>query len=434
MNELLKKLLFVSTVVILSILFIQTTWHPFEYLKLKNDTKDHEKPVLTFKNYCDGTFQQQVDDYLRENYATRAVCIRTHNQYRYDFYNKETCNSFFFPGKDNWMFYRPGVLDYYGLEAPKFYHTNDELKQYFDNLLDDLNELRGILKNEYGIELLSFVAPDKPFIYPEHLPDMERDTSVLHGASYYSERAKEIGFPNINMIPWYAKIADTSSRNLFMPMDSHWTFAAVYGYDSLFRYMDSLNDFGIPRMKINGISEKPYIGRQDDEATLNLLFKVPNDTPQYTADVSIISDSTNRKPRVLFIGDSFIFAFEYMPVKRDLISYYENWFYYNIVYKGFDKKQYSINDINHLRSVLNVDYVVLYYVGYQWYTQIKSFTTDILPSIKDPEQVKLALMMNKIENDPEWMKLIVEKAEQNGVSVEKMLEIDAKWIIENENK
>lgn len=433
METRLKNILKIITIVVLALLTIQTTWHPFEYLQLKNDPKNAPKPELSFKNYCNGDYQKQVDDYLRENYATRAICIRTHNEYRYDFFNKETCNSFFFPGKDNWMYYRPGVLDYYGQEAPKFFKSNEELKQYFDNQLDDLNELRSILKNDYGIELLSFVAPDKPFIYPEHLPKMERDTSLLHGASYYSERAKEIGFPNINMIPWYAAIADTSSRNLFMPMDSHWTYAAVYGYDSLFRFMDSLNDFGIPKMKIGKINEQKYIGRQDDEATLNLLFKLRNDTPKYTAEVSVIAGSTSRKPRVLFVGDSFIFAFEWMKVKKDLISYYENWFYYDKVYKGLDKKQYSINEINKLRSVLNVDYVVLYYVGYQWYTQPRAFIADILSSIKDPEQVEVALMMNHIESDPEWMKIITEKAENNNISVEKQLELDAKWMIEHKN-
>lgn len=433
METRLKNILKITTIVVLALLTVQTTWHPFEYLQLKNDPQNAPRPELTFQNYSKGEYQRQVDNYLRENYATRALSIRTHNEYRYDFFDKETCNSFFFPGEDNWMYYRPGVLDYYGQEAPKFFKSNEELRQYFDNQLDSLCELRSILKNDYGIELLSFVAPDKPFIYPEHLPKMERDTTLIHGASYYSERAKEIGFPNINMISWYAKIADTSSRNLFMPMDSHWTYSAAYGYDSLFRFMDSLNDFSIPKMKIGKINEHKYIGRQDDEATLNLLFKLRNDTPKYTAEISVIADSTSRKPKVLFVGDSFIFAFEWMTVKKDLISYYENWFYYDKVYKGLDKKQYSINDINKLRSVLNVDFVVLYYVGYQWYTQTRAFVSDILSSIKDPEQVEVALMMNHIESDPEWMKMIRDKAQQNGISDEKQLELDAKWMIEHKN-
>ncbi|MBR6491558.1 MAG: hypothetical protein IKT02_04410, partial [Bacteroidales bacterium] len=67
----MKNILKIITIVVLALLTIQTTWHPFEYLKLKNDPKDAPKPELTYKNYCDGDFQKQVEDYLRDNYAIR---------------------------------------------------------------------------------------------------------------------------------------------------------------------------------------------------------------------------------------------------------------------------------------------------------------------------------------------------------------------------
>jgi hypothetical protein len=199
--------------------------------------------------------------------------------------------------------------------------------------------------------------------------------------------------------------------------------------------MNSLNDFGIPQMKINGIKESKFKGRQDDEATLNLLFKVPNHTPLYTADISVISDSTSRKPRVLFVGDSFIFAYEWLIPKKEITSYYENWFYYDNVYKGFDKKQkYKIQDINRLRSILDVDFIVVYSVGYQWYLGTRGFVEDALESIKDPYQVEVALTMNRIESDHDWMKKVKDKAQDKGISVERMLELDAQWVVEHKNK
>lgn len=432
-EDLVSNTLKVVTILLFALFVLQTTWHPIEYLKLKNDSKDAPKPDLSFKNYCDGTFQTQVDDYLKDNYATRALCIRVHNQYDYTFKNKKTCNDFFRPGKDNWMYYNPGVLDYYGHEGPKHFESDDELMEFIDNEVAMLNELRDILRDSFDIQLLSFIGPDKPFIYPEHLPDMKKDTTMRNAADYFAQRFADTGFPNIDMKPWYKAIADTSSRLLFMPMDSHWEWASVYGYDSLFRLMNSLNDFGIPKMKINGIKESKYRDRQNDEKTLNLLFKVPNDTPLYTADISVISDSTSRKPKMLFIGDSFIFAYEWLIPKMELTSYYENWFYYDKAYKGFGKKEYKVKEINRLRSILNADFVVLYSVGYQWYRGTRGFAEDALASIKDPYQVNMALMMNRIEDDADWMKLIREKAQQNGISYEKQLELDAKWMIEHKN-
>lgn len=435
MNKRLKDFLWILSMAFLLLLLVQTQWQPIKLdrLALKNDPKDAEKPQLTFKSYKDGSFQEQTEKYLRERFAFREFGIRTYNQYAYSLWRK-SCNEFFFPGRDHWMYYRPGVLDYYGREASKFFDSDDDLNEYVDHQVDMLNELRSILKEDFGIELLTFIAPDKAFVYPEHLPRMTHDTTVGVPAQRFTQRFKEIGFPNIDMTTWFSAIADTSSRLLFMPMDTHWTFSSAYGYDSLFRLMDSLNGFGIPRMKINYIAEEPYPGRQDDEATLNLLFKVKNNTPAYRADISVEADSTSRKPRVLFVGDSFIFAFEGLIPRKELISYYENWFYYDKVYKGFDKKEYKINEINRLRSILNVDYVVVYSVGYQWCRGTNGFVEDALSSIKDPEKVEVALLMNEMEAKPALMEMIQEKAESRGVSVEEMLELDAKWIIENEEK
>ena len=119
---------------------------------------------------------------------------------------------------------------------------------------------------------------------------------------------------------------------------------------------------------------------------------------------------------------------------QEVVSYYENWFYYDKVYKGFDQKEYKISEINRLRSILNVDYVIVYSVGYNWCRGTNGFVEDALASIKDPEKVKVALMMNELEASPELMEMIKEKAKNKGVSIEEMLELDAKWLIENEMK
>lgn len=415
------------------LLFVQTQWHPMEFDELKHDSKEALKPVLTYDNYRKGVFQAQAESYLRENFAFRELGIRSYNQSRYWLW-KMTCNPFFCPGKGPWMYYLPGVLDYYGQEATKFFESDEQLTEYMEHQVDMLNELRAILKQDFHIELLSFVAPDKAFVYPEHLPSPDKHCNSLNinASRCFSEISKEKGFPNIDMTSWFAAMADTSSRLLFMPMDTHWTFSSAYGYDSLFTLMDSLSAFDIPTLRIDSITARPYEGLQDDEATLNLLFKVRNDTPNYTAHVSVEADSASRKPRVLFVGDSFIFAFENLMPVRELISYYENWFYYDKVFKGFDKKTYQISQINRLRSILNVDFIVFYSVGYQWVRGTNGFVEDALAAIKDPYQVEVALKMNEMEAKPELMAMIQEKADSKGVTLEEMLELDAKWLIDNE--
>lgn len=45
---------------------------------------------------------------------------------------------------------------------------------------------------------------------------------------------------------------------------------------------------------------------------------------------------------------------------------------------------------------------------------------------------RLEDMINYIKTDKEWMKLIEQKAKENNVSIDSMIVLDAKWVLENE--
>ena len=430
----LYLILFAVLMVFLFMPLMQKEFHIIDVeMPLKNDDLAAPFPEFSLKNYQSGAMQAQSEKYLSEHYGFRDYTIRLYNQYLYTFY-KRTCNDFFKPGKNDWMYYLPGVLDYYGKEAPKYFKNNDAAIESFEEEIARMNELRSILKNDYGIEFLSFMAPDKAFIYPEYLPDMERDTSLVIPSEYFSRRLQETGFPNINMTAWFKEIRDTTTMELFKPMDSHWEYMGAFGYDSLFRFMNSLNDFGIPKTKIGKITKTVTEERQDDEQTLNLLFRTWRHTNNYKAEVIVEDDSTSRKPKVLFVGDSFIFAMENHYPFRKVLGGKEIWFYYDLVWSGFDKKELKLSKINKLKSVLNADFVVFYSVGHSWWNGTGSFVNDILNDIKDPEKVEVAKMMIEVENKPWMMENIREKAKERGITEQEMLELDAKWIIENKNR
>lgn len=396
-NNRLYFILFTTLMVFFFLPLAQKELNIFKFRKLKNVELKAPVPELTLSNYKSGTFQAQSEKYLSEHYGFREFTIRLYNQYLYTCF-KKTCNNFFMPGKHGWMYYRPGVLDYYGQEAPKHLKNNENAIKKMEAEIARMCELRSILKDEYGIEFLTFMAPDKAFIYPEHLPYMDRDTSMVIPSEYYSRRFKEIGFPNVDMTAWFKQIKDTTSMELFKPMDSHWEYMGAVGYDSLFRFMNSLNDFGMPKTKIERITKTVTTERQDDEQTLNLLFRTWRHTNNYKAEVSVTCDSTTRKPKVLFVGDSFIFALESQFPFKKFLAEKEIWFYYDEVWKGLEKKKCKIKDINKLKSVLDADFVVFYSVGHSWWQGSGNFVKDILKDIKDPDKVKEALALIEAEN------------------------------------
>ena len=320
---------------------------------------------------------QQIEKYLSEHFGLREPVIRLYNQYVWSAYNKTYC-TFIVPGKQGYLYYALAVNEHYGLELPKHYKSNEAAMKDADAELRQMNKLRHVLK-DYGIEFVAFIAPDKPEIYPEYLPRRDADTTTIHLTDYFSRRMDETGFPYINMTDWFVKMRDTVSFPLFPKTDSHWRYSSIYGFDSLFRYINTLNgEAKFPSLHIGPPVAYESDKLEGDEETLNLLFRIRGDKTKYKSDITVESDSTCRKPKVLFVGDSFIWSMaEFMPASK-ILADREVWFYNNTAFIGFENQSTSVKDLDRLSHILNADYVVFYSAGHQWWEATYGFAKDAL--------------------------------------------------------
>lgn len=474
-NKLLYIILFALLISFLFLPMIQEHYKPFKSKPLNGVNYVTEFPELSFETFSNGKYQSQLEKYTSENFGFREFVIRLYNQYIWSCYHK-TYSHFLIPGKGNWLFYTEAVNDYYGTEQKKWYKTPENAKDWFDKNTKLMCQLRNVLK-EYDIEFLSFMAPSKPFVYPEHLPERERDTTTINAMEYYDKSLTEAGFPHIEMTKWFKTMRDTLPYPVFPNMDMHWQFTAVYGYDSLFRLMNSLNDFGIPKIKYG--KPKPYFDDfQNDEATLNLMFPIKNKNTDYKLDVEIECNENCRKPKVLFVGDSFIWGLdEHLPWDQ-LMDDIEILFYNSSVFKGFDRTKYKKEDINLLRDILRADYVVFYTSGHQWYRASYDFVEEALlalcvsdsvmeaetiriadslniskekalqkikngpyivkgietydnPIIRNEKGIRIAQTINLIEKDEEWIKALNVQTVLQDKTLEEILTIEAGNVLNN---
>lgn len=474
-NKLLYIILFTLLISFLFLPMIQEHYKPFKSKPLNGVNYVTEFPELSFETFSNGKYQSQLEKYTSENFGFREFVIRLYNQYIWSCYHK-TYSHFLIPGKGNWLFYTEAVNDYYGTEQKKWYKTPENAKDWFDKNTKLMCQLRNVLK-EYDIEFLSFMAPSKPFVYPEHLPERERDTTTINAMEYYDKSLTEAGFPHIEMTKWFRAMRDTLPYPVFPNMDMHWQFTAVYGYDSLFRLMNSLNDFGIPKIKYG--KPKPYFDDfQNDEATLNLMFPIKNKNTDYKLDVEIECNENCRKPKVLFVGDSFIWGLdEHLPWDQ-LMDDIEILFYNSSVFKGFDRTKYKKEDINLLRDILRADYVVFYTSGHQWYRASYDFVEEALlalcvsdsvmeaetiriadslniskekalqkikngpyivkgietydnPIIRNEKGIRIAQTINLIEKDEEWIKALNVQTVLQDKTLEEILTIEAGNVLNN---
>lgn len=429
-----KALYTLMCVVVVICLCIPTLQKDFRIIKVKplnGVSVEVPRPKLTFKAYTTGTFQQNYEKYLSKNFGFREPLIRLYNQYAWSFYHKNF-NIFFIPGKENWIFYLPSVNDYYGEGQQKRFGTKEKALEFIDNEVMMMCALRDSL-HHYNTEFLSFIAPDKSFIYPEYLPTAgrKRDTTAINIAETFSDKLEENGFPNINMTKWFIQIKDTIDYQLFKKMDFHWDFSAVFGYDSLFRMMSKLNGMNIPQIRIDSLTTYIDEDLQTDEKMLNLIYHIKDTTVQHRAHVSVNCDGC-QKPKVLFVSDSFIWSFNSQLPVKELLDHEEIWYYDTTSYDGFKSEKQSLENINRLRRVFRADYVVYGACNFNWDNGTMGFAKRILNDLNDRDNVKIALTMNDIEADSIWMQSLLIQSVLMSKPLEEVLTLEANNVINNE--
>ncbi|MBR0539671.1 MAG: hypothetical protein IJK36_05545 [Bacteroidales bacterium] len=330
------------------------------------------QPQLTYESYRSTEYQSQTESHIRESFGFREPLIRFFDQFLYDFFHT-TYNEEVVVGKDHWFYFKQHVNEYYGTEMYRWYGSSEEACADFDREARLMWKLRGVLK-EYGIEFLMFMAPDKGFLYPEHMPYRKHDTTTVNAREYYSAKFDDYGFPYIEMTKWFIELkkADTLPYSLFSQSGAHWGFSAALATDSLLRFMENLKGEQLPRLHFGPLresSEATLKGDHDLENTVNLMRPVPHDYDRlYDAEVTVVTDPTTIKPNVLFVGNSFLRRMHYYVPFDDVFSYSEYWYYNSTAYYG---KKYSKNanvfSLDILQKILDADYVVWFTDGNQMY-------------------------------------------------------------------
>lgn len=403
--------------------------HLFDLKQLVGVMVEAKKPELTKENYVSGQYQQQMEAYARQNFGFHESIIRLYNQYLYDFYRK-TYNEEIIPGRDGWFYYQQNVNDYYGTEMYRWQANVDEARATYDREARLMWKLRGVL-HDYDKEFLMFMAPEKGFLYPEHLPKRQIDTTTINARLYYSQKFDEYNFPYIEMTKWFQAIkeADTVPYILIPQSGAHWSFSSVIAADSLFRFMGSLKNEKLGTLKVGPLresSEQTKIGDYDLENTLNLWRTVSHKGEKLLdAEVTVISDSTTVKPNVLFVGNSYLFRMNYFVPFEDMFSYTDYWFYNSTAYYGehYALKR-SVWEIDFLQRLMDADYIVWFTTGNQMYKVSYGFVERALMTLcvsDDRVNDVRNQLMDSLRHDSTFMSTIDTLSDTKGVELRKQL-------------
>ena len=374
--------LFGLLMVFLFSFMIQEHLKPFKTKPLSGYTRKPEQPRFTWEWYKNGYFQKATEKYIAKNFGFHEPLIRLYHQYCWDFYGKEYVD-YIYSGKEKWLFYDHNVRDQYGLEMFEWFPDAEAATKQFEQEIRLLNKVKGVL-DEYGITLMTFIAPSKNVIYPEYLPNMEYDTSSVNAREYYARRFKEEGLPCLEMNEYFRLMKDTCSFYLFPPTGDHWNFSCVYAADSLMRFMEQLRGIQMARIKYGNVYRTECrIGddrNRDLEGDLNLLRPIKYDSKfaYKELDYQVVTDSATTKPSALFIGNSFLIrTIAYIP-PEEVFSDFQFWYYNKVAYQGLNQLIDSVSHLNRLDYLLDADYIVFFSSASQMYRATEGFAEDAI--------------------------------------------------------
>jgi hypothetical protein len=228
-------------------------------------------------------------------------------------------------GKDGMLFEESPIQAYLGQDFVGDSVVQVNVSQL--RILQDTLAQRGKL-------LLFVIAPSKASFYPEYLPPKYRDQQVR--TSNYEAYARQMRDSGINLLDFSALFRqwkDTASYPLFTRVGIHWSgYGTTLAADTLFRYIEQRGQLDLPDFYSAGleVSTTPRYTDNDIARALNLVWTPGAGPLAYPNIVFQAPKPQQRQPRLLVVGDSFVYSFiEFYPYLDSLFAQESHFWYYN---------------------------------------------------------------------------------------------------------
>ena len=475
--------LYTILTVLLFLPLAQYSFGVFKFRPLWGSASKASKPDFTFSNLASGKYQSGIEKYISENYGFRQPTIRLYNQYLWTFFKKTYANDVVI-GKNGWLYFDKNVKTYYGTYQQTIFKNNADAVLKYDRNIRVLNKLRHVLK-DFDIEFLSYISPDKCYVFPDNIPDRQHDTTTIDVTKYFTQRFDKLGFPYIEMSQMYKNIADTLFYTPFSPGGAHWNFSCVYAADTIVHFIEKAGGINLAEIKIGKYRQYDKFEEKvkhrcdyDIESMLNLIFSRDHSKyPLYLADITIESDSTCVKPNVLFVGNSFLWRIKDFIHFDDIFSNPRLWYYNKEAYDLATLAMKRTSKLDKTFEIMLSDYIVTFCgdaqlhqisFGFAGETLIKlclsdsivekkidelcqkhnmsrdnAITTmnenpevfdelkgDGIPTMRNENAIAVYKAVSSMKNDKNWIKILDGHARYLKMSTKDLMELETKNILE----
>ncbi len=323
MGHKIKKGLFSFLFIVLLLPFIQQNL-PFIKSGQLAGFADYAKNIeFSREKWFDGSYQQEKNKYYNDNTGFRPDMVRLNNQIEFSLFKKMAGGVVL--GHNNFLFHDSYIDAYNGVDfAGKKVILERLLK------LKAISDTLGRL----GKTFLLVYAPNKAFLYPQNIPEpYDHQKKEKNNLEVYKQIGDSIGLKQIDFNSWFISIKDTCRELLIAKQGIHWTIYGAYiAGDSLVKCIENIRNIHMPHPVLSRIihTHSPNAADVDIKELTNLIFPLAEETFSYP-DFKYTDDTSKTRPRLIFIGDSFVFNMINNKILQNTSSDWQFWFYFGVL-------------------------------------------------------------------------------------------------------
>lgn len=419
-----KKIFFGLILVMMVISPIaKAVFDKFDYtiMPLKGYVVYAEYPEFSWEEWFEGSWQTDYDKYLEDHIGLRNLFVRTYNQIDYSLFRK-THAAGVIVGKEDYLYELNYILAYTG----KDYLGDKTIKDKCSRLKVVQEELRKL-----NTELLIVLAPGKASFFPEFIPEEHlADPITISNNEAYLDYFREYGINHIDFNSYFLSMKDTSSYELFPKCGIHWSeYGSWLALDSIVKYIEDVKAYDMVDIGYEGIevSGNPRSTDYDIGDGLNLICRIPGNDMPYPFGLTCLDDG-KVKPNLMVIADSY-----YWSIYN---KHYNNCLWDKQDFRFYNQESFTPGEEKSHPAELSLEEMGKFDVIMLLYTEanMPKFANNFIDQahISFMYDKRLQEIIREIKGSSGWMQDIEVKARERGVSTERMINLDARWILDNE--
>jgi len=477
----MKQILFYITILILLLPALQKQSSFFSSPKLNGAYYPSPNIKLSTNRWFTTEFQNKKETYIKDHIGFRSNLIMLNNQLSYSLFRlAQTPNAVI--GKNKYLYLDSYIYNYTG---KNYIGDINILKK-----AKEIKFIQEQLK-EKNITLLTAFLPSKASFYPEFIPNNYKTFPENNQKAYMAAfDSLNINYIDVNQyfqnIKDTVKYPLFPKNGLHWT-----SYGMAIGMDTVIKKIESMRGINIQNLTWEEpivLESTNRLPDYDAENLLNLYFDLDRDPMPYPKFI-YKSVPQYARPKTLFITDSYYWQAYSQKIPHHIFDWGGFWYYFKTLRFNDGKKEQKIDaeNIDIRKQLIKQDIIVLFAsqatlhlfpYGFeninleendsksiisQDHTAIISYFKQIIKSndkwsqeitkkannnkltymqqlnidaiytakeyLKTHDQKKLILFntIEQIKHDSIWYRKIIEKANNNNISVDKQLELDAKW-------